>query len=129
MEHINQFKVWKHFTWGDGNGSATSSKTISCKGGSTSGLFRHLKSKCKLSLESEEEDQPFSAKKAKTKQKSITSFLEGKKGSLQSTVSQVVAVDDFSIHAIGKIKFICESISAKLEAFVVCTFVVYCIVV
>ena len=92
MERKNQSRVWKDFTRGDGNNSATCtycSKAISCKGqaSSTSGIFRHLKSKHKLSLESEEH-QPCSFKKAKTKQKSITSFLEGMKESLQSIVSK-----------------------------------------
>jgi len=67
MEFINQSKIWKHFTRGDDNDSANCthcSKTISCNGISTSGLFRHLKSKHKLSFESEE-DQPCSFKKAK----------------------------------------------------------------
>ena len=64
-------------------------------------------------------------KKAKIKQKSITSFLGGKKESLQSIVSQhAAALDDFSIHAMSKSKFFRESIGAKLE-----TFVVYGIVV
>ena len=71
-----------------------------------------MKSKHKLSLESEEH-QPGSCKKAKIKQKSITSFLEGKKESLQTIVSQLAAVDGFSIHAIGKSKFIRDSISVK----------------
>ena len=35
----------------------------------------------------------------------------------------------FSIHAIGKSKFLRESIRVKFDAYVVCTFVVYCIVV
>ena len=38
-------------------------KKISCKGGSTSGLFRRLRSKHNLSLESK--DQPCTSKKAK----------------------------------------------------------------
>ena len=66
MEHINQSKVWKHFIRGDGNDGATCthrSKTISCRGSSTSsGLFRRLKNTHKLSLESKEEDQPRSSK-------------------------------------------------------------------
>ena len=85
MERINQSKVWKSFSRGDGNDSATCthcSKTISFKGSSTiSGHFRRLKSKLKLSLESEE-DQSCSSQKAKIKQKSITSFLESKKEGL-----------------------------------------------
>ena len=32
---------------------------------------------------------------------------------MQSIVSQLVAVDGFSIHSTGKSKFICESLSAK----------------
>ena len=45
MERINQSEVWKYFTRGDGDDSATCthcSKEIPCKGSSTSGLFRHL---------------------------------------------------------------------------------------
>ena len=57
------------------------------------------------------------------------SFLEGKKESLQTIVFQLAPVDSFSIHAIGKNKFIRESISGKLDAFVVCSFVVYSIAV
>ena len=93
MEHINQSKIWKHFDRGDGNDSVTCthcSKTISCKGSLTSSLFRHLKIKHKLSLK-RKEDQPCSSKKAKIKQKLITSFLEGKKESLRSVVSQLAA--------------------------------------
>ena len=88
MERINQSKVWKHFTRGDDDDSATCthcSKIISCKGSSTSGLFRHLKSKHKLSLESE--DQPCCSKKAKIQQKSIMPFVKVKKESLRSIVS------------------------------------------
>ena len=40
-------------------------------------------------------------------------FIYVKKESLQSIVSQLAAVDGFSIHSIGKFKFICESLSAK----------------
>ena len=43
----------------------------------------------------------------------ISSFLEGKKESWQTIVSQLAAVDDFSIHANGKSKFIGDSIRAK----------------
>ena len=67
MEHLNQSKVWKHSTQGDSDNSATCthcSNATSCQGSSASGLFRHLKSNHKLSLESEE-DQPCSSKKTK----------------------------------------------------------------
>ena len=84
---------------------------ISCKSSSTCGLFRHLKSKHNLSLESK--DQLCTTKKAKIQLKSILPFVNVKKESLQSIVSQLAAVDGFSIHSIGKSKFIRESLSAK----------------
>ena len=84
---------------------------MSCKDGSISGLFRHLKSKHSLnSLESE--DQPCS-KEVKVQQKSILPFVSVKKESLQGIVSQLAAVNGFCIHSIGKSKFIRESLSAK----------------
>ena len=106
-------KVWKHFDHPDNNEGIVNTvvKNISCKGESTSGLLRHLKSKHSLSLEDEE--RPFTAKKVKIQQKSITSFVNIKKESLQTIVSQFAALDGFSIHAICKSKFIRESISAK----------------
>ena len=52
------------------------------------------------------------------------SFLEGKKESLRSIDFQLAPVDGFSIHAIGKSKFIRSYNGAKLDAFVVCTFVI-----
>ena len=84
---------------------------MSCKDGSTSGLSRHLKSKHNLNS-SESEDQPCS-KKVKVQQKSILPFVSAKKESLQGIVSQLEAVYGFSIHSIGKSKFIRESLSAK----------------
>ena len=106
-------KVWKHFDHADNNEGTCKHcrKNISCEGGSASGLLRHLKSKHSLSLEDEE--RPFTAMKAKIQHKSITSFVNIKKESLQTIVSQLAAVDGFSIHAICKTKFILESISAK----------------
>ena len=58
---------------------------MSCKGGSTSGLFRHWKSKHNLNS-SESEDQPCS-KKVKVQQKLILPFVSVKKESLQGIVS------------------------------------------
>ena len=89
-------KVWKHFDHADNNEGTCKHcrKNISCKGGSTSGLLRHLKSKHSLSLEVEE--RPFTAKKVKIQQKSITSFVNIKKESLQTIVSQLAAVDGFA---------------------------------
>ena len=43
----------------------------------------------------------------------ILPFVSVKKESLQGIVSQLAAVDGFSIHSITKSKFICESLSAK----------------
>ena len=46
MERVNQSKVWKHFTRDYNDEKAKCiycSQNMSCKGGSTSGLFRHLK--------------------------------------------------------------------------------------
>ena len=82
-------------------------KKISSKRGSTSGLFCHLKSKHNLSVESK--DQSCTSKKAKI---DLTN-CNVKKESVQSIVSQLVAVDSFSIHSTGKSKFIPESLSAK----------------
>ena len=114
MKRVNQSKVWKHFTR-DYNDDKVKcihcSQNISCKGGSISGLFRHLKSKHNLNS-SESEDQPCS-KKVKVRQKSILPFVSVKKESLQGIVSQLAAVDGFSIHSIGKSKFIRESHSVK----------------
>ena len=76
---------------------------MSGKGESTSGLFCHLKSKHNLNS-SESEDQPCS-KKVKVQQKSILPFASVKKENLQGIVSQLAAVDGFSIHSIGKSKF------------------------
>ena len=76
MEHIIQSTVWKHFARGDGNDSATcthGSKTISCKGSLTTGLFRHLKIKHKLSSEGKE-DQPCSSKKQKFSRNRLRHF-------------------------------------------------------
>ena len=58
-------KIWKHFDHADSNEGTCKHrrKNISCKGGSASGLLRHLKSKHSLSLEDEE--RPFTAKKVK----------------------------------------------------------------
>ena len=106
-------KVWKHFSHVDDEATCQHChKKLSCKGGSTSGLFRHLKSKHSLSLN---EEQPSSSKKPKIQQsqKSIMSFVDVKKEKLPSIVSQLAAVDGFSIHAICKSKFIREAISAK----------------
>ena len=84
---------------------------ISCKSGLTSGLFRHLKSNYNLSFE--RKDQPWTSKKAKLQQKSILPFVNAKKESLLNIVSQLAAVGGFSIHFMGKSKFIRESLSAK----------------
>ena len=114
MERVNQSKIWKHFTRDYNDDKAKCihcSQNISCKGGSTSGLFRHLKSKHNLNS-SESKDQPCS-KKVKVQQKSILPFVSVKKESLQGIVSQLAAVDGFSIHSIDKSKFIRESLSAK----------------
>ena len=114
MDRVNQSKVWKHFTRDYNDDKAKCihcSQNISCKGGSTSGLFRHLKSKHNLNS-SESKDQPCS-KKVKVQQKSILPFVSVKKESLQGIVSQLAAVDGFSLHSIGKSKFIRESLSAK----------------
>ena len=108
MERSNQSKVLKHFTRDDDDSDRASyihcSKKISSKRGSTSGLFCHLKSKHNLSLEGK--DQPCTSKKAKIQQKLILPFVNVKKESVQSIVSQLVAVDGFSIHSTGKSKFI-----------------------
>ena len=106
-------KVWKHFDHADNKEGTCKHchKNISCEGESMSGLLRHIKSKQSLSLEDEE--RPFTAKKVKIQQKSIMSFVNIKKESLQTIVSQLAAVDGFLIHAICKSKFIRESISAK----------------
>ena len=79
MERVNQSKVWKHFTRDYNDDKAKCihcSQNISCKGGSTSGLFRHLKSKHNLNS-SESKDQPCS-KKVKVQQKSILLFVRKK---------------------------------------------------
>ena len=114
MERVNESKVWKHFIR-DYNDDKVKcihcSQNMSCKGGSTSGLFRHLKSKYNLDS-SESEDQPCS-KKVKVQQESISPFVSVKKESLQGIVSQLAAVDGFSIHSIGKNKCIRESLIAK----------------
>ena len=106
-------KIWKHFDHADNNEGTCKHcrKNISCKGGSTSVFLRHFKSKHSLSLKDEE--RPFTAKKVKIQQKSITSFVNIRKKSLQTIVSQLVVVGGFTIHAICKSKFIRESISAK----------------
>ena len=54
-----------------------------------------------------------SFKKAKIQQKSILPFVNVKKESLQSIVSQLAAVDGFSIHSTVKSRFIRDSLSAK----------------
>ena len=82
------------------------SQNMSCKGESSSGLFCHLKSKHNLNS-SESEDQPC-FKKVKVQQKLFASVKK-----LQGIVSQLPAVDGFSIYSTGKSKFICESLSAK----------------
>ena len=58
-------KIWKHFDHADNNEGTCKHcrKNISCKGGSASGLLRHLKSKHSLCIEDEE--RPFTAKKVK----------------------------------------------------------------
>ena len=84
MERSNQSKVWKHFRRDDNDSDRASfihCTKISCKGGSTSGLFHHVKSKHNLSLESN--DQPCTSKKAKIQQKSTLPFGNVKKESLQ----------------------------------------------
>ena len=51
MERVSQSKVWKHFTRDYNDDKAKCihcSQNMSCKSGSTSGLFRHLKSKHNL---------------------------------------------------------------------------------
>ena len=97
MERSDQSQVWKHSTRDDNDIDKAScihcTKKISCKGGSTCGLFRHLKSKHNLSLENN--DQPCTFKKAKIQPKSILSFLNVKKEILQSAVSRLAAVDGF----------------------------------
>ena len=102
--------VWKHFDHAD-NTCKHCGKNSSCEGESTSGIVGHLKSKHSLSLEDEE--KPFTAKKVKIQQKFISSFVNIKKESSQTIVSQLAAVDGFSMHAICRSKFIWESISAK----------------
>ena len=89
-------KVWKNFDHADNNEGTCKHcyRNISCKGGSTSGLLRHLKSNHSFSLEDKE--RPFTAKKVKIQQKSITSFVNIKKESLQIIVSQLAAVDGFA---------------------------------
>ena len=82
-----------------------------CKGGSTSGLFRHLKSKHNLNSSENKDQSCF--KKVKVQQTLILPFVSVKKESLQGIVSQLAAVDGFSINSIGKSKFICELLSAK----------------
>ena len=111
MERSNQSKVWEHFAQ-DGNQASCRlcAKKLCCNGGSTSGLSRHLKSKHSLSLDSQEK---LPQKKAKLQQKSIMSFVNDKKETLQSIVSQLAAVDGFAVHAICKSKFIRESLCAK----------------
>ena len=83
MERLNQSKVWKHFTR-DYNDDKTKcihcSQNMSCKDESTSGLFRHLKSKHNFNS-SESKYQPCS-KKVKVQQKSILPFVSVKKESL-----------------------------------------------
>ena len=61
---------------------------------------------------SESEDQSCS-KKVKVQQKLILPFVSLKKESLQGIVSQLASVDGFSIHSIGKSKFIRKLLSAK----------------
>ena len=60
---------------------AFSVQKLSCKNGSTSGLFRHLKTKHSLSLNTAE--QPFTSKQVKIQLKSITSLMNVKKEGLQ----------------------------------------------
>ena len=114
MERVNQSKFRKNFTRNYNDDKAKCIhclQNMTCKGGSTSGLFRGLKSKYNLnSLESE--DQPCS-KKVKVQQKLILPFAGVKKESLQGIVFQLAAVDSFFIHSISKSKFIRDSLSAK----------------
>ena len=75
MERSNWPKVWKHFTRDDDDSDRSNcihflKKEITCKGASTSSLFRHLKSKHNLRLESKDQ-QPCTTKRAKFQQKSI----------------------------------------------------------
>ena len=115
---------------GDGNESATCihcSKKISCIGSSIRGLFRHLKASTFLAWKAKKINLVFPRKQKLSRNQLGRFWLVKKK--LAKYCLLTYSDRWFSIHAIDKSKFIRESISSELDAFVVCTFVVYHIVV
>ena len=93
----------------------TCSQNMSCKSGSTSGLFRYLK--CKHNLNSSECKDLLCSKKVKVQQKSILPFVSVKKESLQGIVSQLAAVDGFLYILLEKVSLFVSRLGSKAYVF------------
>ena len=87
------------------------SKKISCKSGSTSALFRHLKSKHKLILESK--NQPCTSKKEKNSAEIDLTICKYKERKFAKYCFSTCSCGWFFIDSLCKGKFIRESLSTK----------------
>jgi hypothetical protein len=95
---------------------------INCKGGSTSGLKRHLSSIHAIIIQTKQsvdgESSSSSSKRKKNTAESGASssqpiFKFMKRQSLQEIVSRLVTIDGFTVHGITKSAFIRESLDSR----------------
>lgn len=110
--------VWQYFTKTSDDKARCHkciNKTISCKGGSTSGLIRHLVHIHNINLLKRKNEEniagPSNAqtpKLPKPNTANISSFLTGKK-TMAEIVARLAAVDGFTIHGITNSSFIRQS--------------------
>lgn len=114
-------EIWKEFKKlpGERAQCLKCPQIISCKGGSTSGLWRHLENKHNLQNQSGSNAVPSKQSKMITapapapsaKQSTLIPFLKRK--SLSEVVSRLAATDGFSISAICKSQFIRQSVAER----------------
>lgn len=110
---MGNFTVWKYFKVKDANSATCSlcSKILSCKGKSTSGLKRHLKSKHQLPKEAEEIESDGPQNIAIRHRSNIQNIFSCNK--IDDIVAKLVAVDGFSIRSVCNSEFIRESFSIR----------------
>ena len=112
MSEMNQSSTfaWEYFDRGidDDRDEAKCQKCgtlIKCKGGSTSGMLRHLKNKHSIQKRAPSQHPSTSASK-----RSKSSHAEP---TLEETVAKLVAVDNFPPSALSKSEFIRQALSDK----------------
>ncbi|XP_073817273.1 zinc finger BED domain-containing protein 4-like [Musca autumnalis] len=105
--------VWTHFKRGTVDTAVCNicSKTISCKGKSTSGLIRHLKG-IHSTIINNKENSESPPKKTRVIQSTLDKYTS-KKDSLCVVVGKLAAVDGMSIRTITRSSFIRESMSIQ----------------